>query len=222
MDSTRDVIVVGGGIAGLTAAALLAHEGLSVTLLESHHQLGGCAGTFKRGPYTFDVGATQVAGLEPGGSHARLFRHLGLEPLAAERLDPGCVVNLNDGSSPIHLWHDPQRWQEERKRQFPGSERFWELCSWIHRQNWQFAAADPVLPVRSGWDLSRTLKALTPGNLATAPLSLLTVPIFRASAAVESAVAVFSTCNFGSIPSSRPIKRRRSTEPPFCRCARHP
>ena len=210
MDSTRDAIVIGGGIAGLTAAALLAHEGLSVTLLESHHQLGGCAGTFKRGPYTFDVGATQVAGLEPGGSHARLFRHLGLEPPVAERLDPGCVVNLNDGSSPIHLWHDPQRWREERKRQFPGTERFWELCSWIHRQNWQFAAADPVLPVRSGWDLNRTLKALTLGNLATAPLSLLTIADLQ------------SLSSFGSIPSNRPIKQRRSTEPLFCRCARHP
>ena len=175
MEPVQDVIVIGGGIAGLTAAALLAHEGLTVTLLEAHHQLGGCAGTFRRGPYTFDVGATQVAGLEAGGSHARLFQHLNIRPPEAERLDPGCVVDLNDGSPPVHLWHDPQRWRQERSRQFPGSERFWKLCSWIHRQNWQFAAADPVLPVRTGWDLGRTLAALTPGNLACAPLSLLTV-----------------------------------------------
>ena len=175
MEPVQDVIVIGGGIAGLTAAALLAHEGLGVTLLEAHHQLGGCAGTFRRGPFTFDVGATQVAGLEPGGSHARLFQHLDIQPPEAEQLDPGCVVDLNDGSPPVHLWHDPQRWRQERCQQFPGSERFWQVCSWIHRQNWQFAAADPVLPVRTGWDLGRTLAALTPGNLACAPLSLLTV-----------------------------------------------
>ena len=72
------MIVIGGGIAGLTAAALLAQDGIAVTLLEAHHQAGGCAGTFRRGPWIFDVGATQVAGLEPGGSHARVFQHLGL------------------------------------------------------------------------------------------------------------------------------------------------
>ena len=63
----ESVLVIGGGIAGLTAAALLAYEGIPVTLLESHHQPGGCAGTFRRGSYVFDVGATQVAGMERGG-----------------------------------------------------------------------------------------------------------------------------------------------------------
>ncbi|MBM5798652.1 MAG: FAD-dependent oxidoreductase, partial [Cyanobacteria bacterium K_Offshore_0m_m2_072] len=86
-----DVAVVGAGIAGLTAAALLADAGLRVTLLEAHHQSGGCAGTFKRGPWTFDVGATQVAGLEAGGIHQRLLAHFGLPLPAASPLDPGCV-----------------------------------------------------------------------------------------------------------------------------------
>ena len=175
MEPEQDVIVIGGGIAGLTAAALLAHENINVTLLEAHHQLGGCAGTFRRGPYTFDVGATQVAGLEPGGSHARIFRHLGLVPPAAEQLDPGCVVDLADGSEPIHLWHDPDRWHQERAHQFPGSERFWALCSWLHQQNWAFAGHDPVLPVRNGWDLQRTLKAIGLGTLASSPFSLMSV-----------------------------------------------
>lgn len=175
MQNKDDVIVVGGGIAGLTAAALLANEGVSVTLLEAHSQAGGCAGTFRRGEYTFDVGATQVAGLEPGGSHFRIFQHLNLPMPEAELLDPGCVVDLADGSQPVRLWHDPLLWQQERKNQFPGSERFWQLCSFIHESNWQFASSDPVLPIRNGWDFQQTLAAINPGNLLSAPLSLLTV-----------------------------------------------
>ena len=71
-----EVIVVGAGIAGLTSAAILSKQGLSVTLIESHTQAGGCAGTFKRKNYIFDVGATQVAGLEKGGIHSRIFDFL--------------------------------------------------------------------------------------------------------------------------------------------------
>jgi C-3',4' desaturase CrtD len=161
------VVVVGAGIAGLTAAALLARAGLPVTLLEAHHQSGGCAGTFRRGSYTFDVGATQVAGLEPGGSHARLFGHLGIDLPPATPLDPACVVDLGDGLPPVRLWRDPARWRQERQRQFPGSEPFWRLCSWLHRANWRFAAGDPVLPPRNGWDLTQLLGAVGADTLAS-------------------------------------------------------
>lgn len=175
MESPVDVVVVGAGVAGLTAAALLAKQGLQVQLLEAHSQTGGCAGTFRRGPYTFDVGATQVAGLEPTGIHARLFRHLGVAAPEATALDPGCVVDLGDGSSPIALWRDPERWQAERRRQFPGSERFWQWCAAIHQANWAFAAKDPVLPPRSLWDLGQLLGALGPSNLLSGLLTGATV-----------------------------------------------
>ena len=169
------MVVIGAGIAGLTAAALLAKAGRRVLLLEAHHQSGGCAGTFRRGPYTFDVGATQVAGLEPGGSHARLFDHLEVEPPAAAPLDPGCVVHLGDGSPPIHLWHEPERWRAERQAQFPGSERFWNLCQAVHQANWRFAGRDPVLPPRNLWDLGQLLGALEPATLACGLLTFSTM-----------------------------------------------
>lgn len=94
-----DVAVLGGGIAGLTAAALLATEGLEVVLLEAHSQSGGCAGTFRRGPYTFDVGATQVAGFEPGGIHRRLMDHFALPlPGAAPGSRLQRVAGRGDGT----------------------------------------------------------------------------------------------------------------------------
>lgn len=51
-----DVIVVGGGLAGLTAANTLGRNGHKVLLLESHNKLGGFATWFNRqGGHIFDV-----------------------------------------------------------------------------------------------------------------------------------------------------------------------
>lgn len=52
-----DVIVVGSGLAGLTAANKMAKNGRKVLLLESHNKLGGFATWFKRakGDHIFDV-----------------------------------------------------------------------------------------------------------------------------------------------------------------------
>jgi phytoene dehydrogenase-like protein len=51
-----DVVVIGSGLAGLTAANTLAKTGRSVLLLEQHYQLGGMATWFKRrGGHIFDI-----------------------------------------------------------------------------------------------------------------------------------------------------------------------
>ena len=120
------VIVIGAGIGGLTAAALLAKRGYRVCVFEQAMVPGGCASTFRRRGFTFDVGATQVAGLEPGGIHHQIFSELGLELPAAEHCDPACAVFLPGETTPISVWRDPEQWQSERQRQFPGSEPFWQ------------------------------------------------------------------------------------------------
>ena len=163
----KSVIVVGGGVAGLTAAALLAYEGNEVILLEAHAQTGGCAGTFTRGPYVFDVGATQVAGFEKGGIHDRIFRHLHCSKPEAEVLDPACIVHLGEGQEPIHLSHDSLKWEEERKKHFPGSELFWMLCNQLHRSNWSFAGSDPILPIQNLWDFKQFLNSSRSMNFLT-------------------------------------------------------
>src|SRR4051812_9274703 len=51
-----DVIVIGAGLAGLTAANVLGRAGRSVLLLEQHYKLGGMATWFKRpGGHIFDI-----------------------------------------------------------------------------------------------------------------------------------------------------------------------
>lgn len=52
----RSAVVVGGGLAGVTAALALADAGVRVTLLEGRPRLGGLAFSFPRGELTVDNG----------------------------------------------------------------------------------------------------------------------------------------------------------------------
>jgi prolycopene isomerase len=62
------VVVIGGGLGGLSAAAHLAQNGFPVTLIEQHDRPGGYATSFDRkgGRYTFDVSLHATAGAKGG------------------------------------------------------------------------------------------------------------------------------------------------------------
>jgi len=97
------VIVVGGGLGGLTCAAYLAKEGFPVTLFEQHHLPGGYATSFARGVYDFDV-SLHATSLKDNASY-QMFENLGLLekveiiPLkkAHRILKPGMDLTLPDG-----------------------------------------------------------------------------------------------------------------------------
>jgi C-3',4' desaturase CrtD len=169
------IVVVGAGIGGLTTAALLAKRGHEVVVYDLAIVPGGCASTFKRRGYTFDVGATQVAGLEAGGIHQRIFAELEIELPEATLCDPACAVFLPKETEPINVWRDPEMWRQERQRQFPGSERFWQLMETMFNISWEFQSRDPVLPPRDFWDLGQLLAAVRPNTLLTLPFALATV-----------------------------------------------
>ena len=58
-----DYVVIGSGIGGLSAAALLSYYGYSVVVLESHYLPGGVAHSFKRDGYLFDAGPSLWNGM---------------------------------------------------------------------------------------------------------------------------------------------------------------
>ena len=74
-----NTIIIGGGLAGLTAGATLSKFGKKVLLLEQHHKPGGCATTFKRGDFIIEVGLHEMSGLAEGGSIRNLFKMLDVE-----------------------------------------------------------------------------------------------------------------------------------------------
>lgn len=61
--SEYDVVVIGAGNGGLTAACSLAQKGVKTLLLERHNIPGGCATSFCRGRFEFEVALHQLSGL---------------------------------------------------------------------------------------------------------------------------------------------------------------
>ena len=75
---TYDIIIIGAGLGGLTAGAKLSKEGKKVLLIEQHDIPGGCATTFKRKDYTFEVGLHEMDGLQGVDMKIKIFRDLGV------------------------------------------------------------------------------------------------------------------------------------------------
>ena len=73
---TYDVLVVGAGMAGLTAAAYLAKAGLQVLLCEKEKQTGGLVNSFEYKGFVFDGG---IRALEDSGIVGSMLRQLGLQ-----------------------------------------------------------------------------------------------------------------------------------------------
>lgn len=86
------VVIIGAGIGGSALAALLAHAGLSVTLLEKNSHLGGsCAGYEKQG-FQIDFG-THMFSRGPRGPLGEVLRRCG-EPRAVEFLRTNDIAEL--------------------------------------------------------------------------------------------------------------------------------
>lgn len=75
-ENTYDTIIVGGGIAGLTATVYLARAGQKVLLLEKNNEPGGLVNSFKRNGFHFEAG---VRALEDAGIILPMLKDLNIE-----------------------------------------------------------------------------------------------------------------------------------------------
>jgi len=113
-----EVVVVGGGIGGLTVAALLAARGVDVCLLERESRVGGCVTSFEKFGYSFESGYGLYASWEPNGIHDRVFSELPVKPPEVRLLDPGYVVRLPDKSE-VTLTAGPEAFEANLLAVFP-------------------------------------------------------------------------------------------------------
>jgi NADPH-dependent glutamate synthase beta subunit-like oxidoreductase len=116
-----DVIVVGAGIGGITAGALLANKGLSTLVIEQHYLPGGVCSTIKRNDTCMDAGAALLFGWNnQTDPHPYVMNSLkeDIDIIAHEAI---YRMHFQGGRS-VTFWKDFDRYFKELVQAFPGKE----------------------------------------------------------------------------------------------------
>ena len=150
-----DVAIIGAGLSGMTAAALLQRRGCRTVVLEAHAAPGGCAGFYRRRGFSFDVGATTLVDFGPEGVGGQLLREIDVAPPIELQPLPGYVAWLPDRT--VEIDRDPGRWEAERGKlgDDPRHREFWRRLDRIAQTFWNVARRGGRLPIQSRADLLR-------------------------------------------------------------------
>lgn len=113
---TYDVIIVGGGIAGLTAAAFTSKEHLSTMLIEKEDKVGGLVSSFKYKDYIFDGG---IRSIENSGIVNPMLNALGVN---VEFLESTVSLGIEDEVIQVHSKESVDAYKELLIDKFPENE----------------------------------------------------------------------------------------------------
>lgn len=165
-----DVIVIGSGIGGLTAGALLARYGKRVLVCESYAIAGGAAHSFARRGFTFDSGPSFYSGIggqSPSLNPLRQVLDVLEESLEVVPYDPLGHYHFPEGTLPIYS--DLQAYRRA-VAQFtrPGAQ---ELAAFEREMLILYEGLKeiPVMALRSDWQAIAVLLDYFPALLKLLP-----------------------------------------------------
>jgi prolycopene isomerase len=147
--SAYDVIIIGAGIGGLTAGALLAKEGKKVLVVEQEKDPGGFARDFQFGPYIINPALHAIMGCNSSGPYGpgvihTVLNHLGVQDQCEfVPFNPFYCAQFPDFQMDVPTGREA--YLDAHLRHFPdeaeGLRELVDLCSALYREFLSFPVA---------------------------------------------------------------------------------
>tara|TARA_R110002124_G_scaffold227889_1_gene393214 strand:- start:120293 stop:121963 length:1671 start_codon:yes stop_codon:yes gene_type:complete len=119
-----DVIIIGSGVGGLSAAICLAREGKKVLVLEQHDVPGGWCHSFYLNGFRFTPGVHYVGLLDKGQSTSKLYEGLGIaNDLVFFRMNPDAYEHCHIGNDRFNFPANFEALIERLSEKFPKEKK---------------------------------------------------------------------------------------------------
>jgi all-trans-retinol 13,14-reductase len=124
------VIIIGSGIAGLTAGATLAKAGYQVSILEQYHRPGGVTATIEKDSFKWDLGQLMLEGFRNDEPIGQILEELGVITKIPFKIDQRGYVFPDYEIRPPKIYSGPKWRIEFLKKRFPqdadGLDKYWQ------------------------------------------------------------------------------------------------
>ncbi|REE98559.1 phytoene desaturase family protein [Thermomonospora umbrina] len=147
-DTRETMIIIGGGLGGLSTGCYAQMNGYRTRIFEMHEIPGGCCTAWERGDFTFDCCISWLLGSGPGNEMHQIWLELGaLQGKEIRHFDVFNVVRGRDGRA-VYFYSDPDRLEAHLIGLSPADTRLIrEFCDGLRKFRRALAAYPFLTPV---------------------------------------------------------------------------